>query len=85
MNFGADTTSGRSDGFYITAWGNIGPSDYYPNASSHKYRIDGTRTYYTVTRAEYANQLRWNSQIPSFRLPVNRMMNHWITATISAA
>jgi hypothetical protein len=51
---GADTTAGRSDGFYITAWANVGPSDYYPNAGSHKYRIDGTRTYYTVTRAEYA-------------------------------
>jgi hypothetical protein len=50
---GSDTTTGRSDGWYITGWSNIGPSDYYANASNPKYRVDGTRTYYAATRAEY--------------------------------
>ncbi len=52
---GADTSSGRADGFYITGWTNVSPTQYYTNSSSPKYRVSGTRTEYTVTQTEYNN------------------------------
>lgn len=49
-----NVNSGNNDGWRIDAWTNVQPSEYFPNASSHKYRINGDRNWYTVSAGEYA-------------------------------
>lgn len=44
---------GSNDGWRIGGWTNVQPGEYYSNAASHKYRVNGTRSWYVVSTAEY--------------------------------
>lgn len=50
-----NVNSGQNDGWRISGWENVQPGDYYPNASNHKYRMNGTRSWYDVSKAEYTS------------------------------